>query len=428
MHAFVRVTAKTTEKAPPRGYNCQVSVSPPPPHTIFIDVKEQTTTNTTLKKTNRKNTVLLLFPFWKQAKGFFYTSNKKGVCSMKNVFKLWFIAFTVIMICPAFAQSESDFNVDLTKDGTGVVITGYTGKQAAITIPAKIQGYPVKEIGNQALSAWGDGIRVYTYPRGVQRFESGKTIKTDLTSVTIPAGVEIIGERAFFNQSKLTSVNIPASVTSIGEIAFAGCSSLTTVTIPASVTSIERYAFSGCSKLATVNFSEGLVEIGDGAFAECIALKTIKLPNSLTKLGYSAFVSSRDGITAVTLGTGLTEIPDYTFSYFDGYNSGSGTQIQTIVIPEGVTKIGQRAFKNCRALTSVTLPSTLLEIEVEAFYGCNALTTVTIPAALTSVVFSDRYTWEGYKVGGGDTFVGCSKLLLATRAALQKLGWDGKLE
>jgi len=346
---------------------------------------------------------------------------------MKNVFKLWFIALAVIIVCPAFAQSESDFNVDLTKDGTGVVITGYIGKLAAITIPAKIQGYPVKEIGNAALAAWGDSIDVYTYSRGRQIFERGKTINTDLTSVTIPAGVEIIGERAFFNQSKLTSVNIPASVTSIGKIAFAGCSSLTTVNIPAKVTTIGDWAFLACSKLATVNFSEGLVEIGDGAFAECRALKTIKLPNSLTKLGYGAFLSYRDGITAVTFGTGLTEIPDYAFSYTDGYNGFKGTQIQSIVIPEGIVRIGEGAFLNCYALTSVTLPSTLKEIEPFAFRNCSALTTVNIPATLTSVDFK-RQESGGYIVGDGDTFIGCSRLLLATRAALQKLGWDGKLE
>jgi len=345
---------------------------------------------------------------------------------MKNMFKLWFIALAVIIVRPAFAQSESDFNVDLTKDGTGVVITGYTGKQAAITIPAKIQGYPVKEIGDQALSAWGDSIWVYTYSRGYNEFRARKTINTDLTSVTIPAGVEIIGEMAFFNQSKLTSINIPASVTSIGKTAFAGCSSLTTVNIPAKVTTIGDLAFLECRRLATVNFSEGLIEIGEGAFAECRALKTIKLPNSLTKLGRGALVSSRDGITAVTLGTGLTEIPDYTFSYYDGNNGYSGTLLQSIVIPEGVTKIGEGAFMNCRALTTVTLPSTLETMEAYAFRGCSALTTVTIPASLTSVDFRDRES-RGYIVGDGEIFVGCSKLLLATRAALQKLGWNGKL-
>ena len=302
---------------------------------------------------------------------------------MKNVFKLWFIALAVIIVRPAFAQTEGDFNVDLTKDESGVVIKRYTGKQTAITIPAKIQGYPVKEIGNNAFKADQD----------------------------------------------ITSVNISASVISIGESAFENCQFLTSVNIPASVTSIGRNAFLSCRRLATVNFSEGLVEIGYQAFAKCGALKTIKLPNSLKKLGEGAFVMS--GLTSVTLGRGLTYIPAGAF-----YSS----SIITIAIPEGVTGIGERAFNDCTALTTVTLPSTLGEIRGLAFKGCRALTTVTIPNSLTSVEFGQIH-WNGdgefvppdwnndFRISRGDgVFDGCDKLLLATRAALKKIGWDGSTE
>jgi hypothetical protein len=313
---------------------------------------------------------------------------------MKNVFKLWFIALAVIIVSPAFAQTEGDFNVDLTEDESGVIITGYTGSQRAVTIPAKIQGYQVKEIGNDAFSLEG----WYYLPNWDH--VSGRT-NAVLTSVTIPAGVVRIGNRAFLGQSNLTSVSIPVSVTYIGNYAFKQCSSLAAVNIPASVISIESSAFEDCKKLATVIFSEGLVLIRRLAFGGCDALKTIKLPNSLTELEDNAFASS--GLTAVTLGTGLKGIPGGAF-----YRN----PIITIVIPEGVTQIGVRAFLNCKQLTTVTLPSTLLEIENEAFSGCSALTTVTIPAALESVQF------------GRNVFEECSKLLLATRAALKKLGWN----
>ena len=326
---------------------------------------------------------------------------------MKNVFKLWFITLAVIIVYPAFAQTEGDFIVDLTKDESGVVIKGYTGSQRAVTIPAKIQGYPVKEISDEAFSS--DGYVDLDFGMGDFRRGSGRT-RTRLTSVTIPTGVERIGENAFFTQRDLTSVNIPASVISIGDGAFAGCSSLTTVNIPTSVSSIGNYAFFECNKLATVNLSEGLVEIGGKAFAACSALKTIKLPNSLTNLG--RYVFSNSGITAVTFGTGLTVIPSYTFSY-NSWGDYYGVPIKTIVIPEGVMGIGQSAFRGCSELTSVTLPSTLEIIGERAFSGCSALTTVTVPATLESVNFYEA------------VFVGCEKLLLATRAALKKLGWDG---
>jgi len=337
---------------------------------------------------------------------------------MKNVFKLWFIALTVIIVRPAFAQTEGDFNVDLTQDGSGVVIKGYTGSQRAVTIPAKIQGYPVKEINDGAFRldnrVWIAGYGSYDVGYLSDNLSGSNPISTRLTSVTIPTGVLSIGHAAFFGQEYLTSVNIPASVTSIGNGAFMGCSSLSAVNIPASVTSIGNRAFLQCTKLATVNFSEGLVGIGEGAFAECRALKTLKLPNSLTNLGRGAFAGS--GLTAITFGTGLTTIRASTFSVQDMSNGYyRAAPIQTIVIPEGVTGIGQSAFRECTQLTSVTLPSTLESIGAWAFSGCSALTTVTFPAKLESVVFYDG------------VFEGCGKLLLATRAALKKLGWDGEL-
>jgi hypothetical protein len=316
----------------------------------------------------------------------------------KNVFLA--MALLALMAVGVFAQTEGDFNVDLTADESGVIITGYTGSQRAVTIPAKIQGYPVKMIGNAAFSL--GGIVDLLEEQDMVR----RGTETRLTSVTIPTGVVRIGREAFAKQSTLTSVSIPVSVTSIGAVAFADCSSLTTINIPASVTSIGAVAFADCSKLAMVNFSEGLVEIGEGTFARCSALKTIKLPNSLTKLGESVFAQS--GLTAVTLGTGLTVIPSYTFSY-KRWGDYYGLPIKTIVIPEGVTKIGNSAFSKCTELTAVTLPSTLQEIGDYAFSYCSALTTVTIPAALEYVRF------------GSNVFAGCDKLLLATRAALQKL-------
>ena len=75
-----------------------------------------------------------------------------------------------------------------------------------------------------------------------------------LTSVTIPAGVQRIGNWAFHSCSSanLTSITIPSSVQTIGELAFSGCSYLSSFTIPASVTSIGSDAFWHCFNLSDV--------------------------------------------------------------------------------------------------------------------------------------------------------------------------------
>ena len=69
--------------------------------------------------------------------------------------------------------------------------------------------------------------------------------------------------------------------------------------------------------------------------------------------------------------------PYFTRSPFEA--AGIQSQVQTIVVEEGVKKIGGLSFYGMRNLTKVILPSTLEEIHGEAFMDCSQLTSITIP-------------------------------------------------
>jgi hypothetical protein len=56
-----------------------------------------------------------------------------------------------------------------------------------------------------------------------------------------------------------------------------------------------------------------------------------------------------------------------------------------VIIPEGVTSIGESAFSYCTALTSVTIPDSVTSISKYAFYNCTALEGVTIPEGVISI-------------------------------------------
>ena len=56
-----------------------------------------------------------------------------------------------------------------------------------------------------------------------------------------------------------------------------------------------------------------------------------------------------------------------------------------VVVPEGVTSIGKKAFWECAVLTRITLPESVTEIENAAFYRCENLTEITLPTSVQQI-------------------------------------------
>ena len=84
---------------------------------------------------------------------------------------------------------------------------------------------------------------------------------------------------------------------------------------------------------------EGTEVICDGAFSCCFSLQSVTIPNSVTKIGDSAFWSCKS--------------------------------LQSVTIPNSVTSIGDEAFSNCESLQSITIPNSVRNIGNNAFRGCN---------------------------------------------------------
>ena len=77
------------------------------------------------------------------------------------------------------------------------------------------------------------------------------------------------------------------------------------------------------------------------------------------------------------IGSGeLTE--NYTFSLV-------AKEMKTLLLGEGITILGSRAFRECTNLENVTLPNSLVEIEDRAFSLCSSLKAVTIPENVTKI-------------------------------------------
>ena len=164
--------------------------------------------------------------------------------------------------------------------------------------------------------------------------------KEQIVSLVILSGPTSVGWSAFESCTNLRSVTLPGTLQRIGQQAFSGCTSLTQITIPEGVTTLDASCFAGCTSLCSVSLPQTALSYGKHVFAGCSRLDHLELPAM------------------------LTEIPDGIL-----YN----TPIRSITIPDGVTKIGSGAFRECTELTSICFPNGLERICSYAFENCKAL-------------------------------------------------------
>ena len=293
--------------------------------------------------------------------------------------------------------SYGDYTYNVLADGTVILVT-YTGTGGDVVVPSEVNGKTVSMIG-------------------ISTFYNCKT----LTTITIPAGVQAIGDQAIEMCPQLTAINvdpnnpnytsqngvlfdknmvtliqypgggtgsyvIPGSVTTIGDAAFCDTSGLVGVTIPEGVTSIGANAFGGCDALTSVALPSSLQSMGDYAFNSCDGLSSITIPANVTNMGLGVFSDCTgltrievDGANAnyasvngVLFSKDLKTLIQYPLAVFGAYT-----------VPDGVTTIGENAFRSCAGLAAVTFPDSLTTIQSQAFGFCNALTSVTLPSSFT---------------------------------------------
>ena len=120
-------------------------------------------------------------------------------------------------------------------------------------------------------------------------------------------------------------------------------------------------------------------------------IKRIIIGDGVTTIGQDAF---RDcsSLTSVNIPNSVTAIGGAAFA--------GCSALTSVTIPNSVTTIGNSAFSGCRSLTSVNIPNSVTTIGDYAFHGCSALTSVTIPNSVTTI--------------GDHAFLGCSALTSVT--------------
>ena len=239
----------------------------------------------------------------------------------------------------------------------------------------------------------------------------------------IPDGCKEIGEQAFLGAKNLRRVIFPKGLDSIRRIAFKDCIGLTELELPEGLTEIGKFAFTDCTGLKKIVLPSTLEIVDRGAFSygpfmDCNPVLTVELPQALRIIGDIAFpndwtlilseknkdlilandlILSGDGqkllCSAKPIETDVLVIPDNVAEIPPEVFS-NNQQIEKVILPktlrkigesafenmqslkeidlENVKEIGDRAFKECKSLKKASLKCD--KIGISAFYGCNSLT------------------------------------------------------
>jgi len=218
-------------------------------------------------------------------------------------------------------------------------------------------------------------------------------VSEPMTALVLPASLDVIEEEAFMGATSIGYVIVPEGTSAIKARAFAN-SSLTGIDLPVSITSIADDAFSGCGDF-TVNAPEG-------SFAYNWCVEKGYIEGEAPVEGDFVIEEIEDGGYAINGYNGtdtVVTIPaeiDGKRIVAIGYKTFANSNIEKVVISEGIRDIFSRTFENCDSLTEIQFPSTLEYISYKAFADCDSLTSVVFP--------------EGMRTVGEESFRGCDKL------------------
>ena len=182
-------------------------------------------------------------------------------------------------------------------------------------------------------------------------------------NVVIPEGVTRVCENALNSYFDLETVKLPESLIEIGDRGFAKCPNLKSINIPESVKHIGAYAFENCKNLELVTAPQDDVIIGGGAFNNCEKLAD---ESGLIIVKNILFDMLSNDAENIVIPRGVTSIGDKAFHNFN--------KIKTVIIPDSVSKIGEKAFLLCLSLETIKIPDSVALIGDKAFGSCSVLT------------------------------------------------------
>ena len=239
--------------------------------------------------------------------------------------------------------------------------------------------------GELSLSQELTGIGEYVF--------AGNSLMTG--NLNIPDTVSGVGQYAFLNCSSLNGfIKLSSNqfLTEVSEGTFKNCSSITgDLIIPDNITNIELQAFKNCSGLSgTITLTDiaALSLIGKDALDQS-DFQHLIISDFVDEVSNGEFDYFQNKDLSLTLSRNITGILDNSFDNYDITGS--------LILPSGLTEIGDNAFKSCGGLSSgLVLPESVVSLGDSAFEDCIGFSgDLTLPIGLPAIGARSFYNCVG---------------------------------
>ena len=302
---------------------CTVTIKEPAPEIIEVTSISLNQTSLTLEVGENYTLTATVLPANATDKSVTWSSSELSVATVKNG-KVTAIGTGAATITATSSNGKTatcsvtvtnpyaDFS--FAPSGNGYMVTGYSGANEVVSVPAEYDGKPVTIIGERAFYDCAFITEIVLPDTLIEIGNQAFGYCTSLQAVEIPACTRI-GDSVFVGCTSLEAVTLPEGLVTIGDSLFTYCNSLQKVTILSG--NISANVFAGCSSLKEIVLDEGVTSVARGAFEDCTSLKYLTMPRVEENTSFNEYYFNIKNSTYTLSGTGAgnlypAEVKSYT--------------------------------------------------------------------------------------------------------------------
>ena len=343
-----KVTAKSegTTKITAEAHNgktatCTVTVNEPVPEVVEVTSVSLNKTSLTLEIGESETLTATVLPSNATDKSVTWTSSAQSVATVANGTVTAVGSGTATITATTsngktatctvtVSDPYADFSFIIS--GNGYALTGYSGTDTEVTVPAEYMGKAVTIINSSAFYDCSFITKI-SLPNTIKEIgNSAFGYCTALKTIEIPACTRIL-DSVFIGCTSLEEVTLPDGLISIGNNLFTNCNSLNKVTILSG--NVARYTFADCANLKEIFVGENVSSVAQGAFEDCASLQHLTLPRVEENTSFNEYYFNLSPVKYTYNGTGSDGLyPDKV----KGYTVNSGGTTYVLQVPTSDAK------------------------------------------------------------------------------------------